>query len=507
MPVAHQRVGLVLVALLAGVLCGCGGGGGGGGGSSDGGDGPGFRVLETTPFWNELAVARDTVLTVTFSERIHPATIAPDSFKLREQATGQAVRGEVTVSDDERTVTLSPSSLLRLATPYVLRVGREIESRFGERMSEDFETMFTTVISETDPPPPPPPDQSGHVELIGAMWTGRSSHTATRLASGWVLVTGGFATSSVLTATAEVYNPSTRVFNQLSSGLRIARAHHRATLLKNGKVLITGGVTDSGTTALASTELYDPVLGSFSYGPSMSQARAYHTATLLEDGRVLVTCGAYTNQSGHLINSRTAEIYDPETNAWSSLPDLTVYRSDHTATLLLDGRVLIAGGSSTSKTGELFDPDDGTFGAVNGEMIRARSQHTATRLIGGQVLLVGGTMERSAELYTPGILRFESTQGIPFKERVSHTANLLTTGRVLIVGGYSWNDFTFHVTYEWFNGPPGNKSFTFAQALFTFPRVSHRSTVLADGDILYTGGINLDPTLPEYAAVELYTFK
>jgi len=121
----------------------------------------------------------------------------------------------------------------------------------------------------------------------GRLNTARYSHTATLLQNGVVLVAGGGGTSDFL-ASAELYDPTSRVWTATGS-LNAARAEHTATLLQNGMILVAGG---SGTSdLLASAELYDPASGTWTATGSLNTARARHTATLLQNGMVLVAGG------------------------------------------------------------------------------------------------------------------------------------------------------------------------------------------------------------------------
>jgi hypothetical protein len=134
-------------------------------------------------------------------------------------------------------------------------------------------------------------------------------------------------------------------------------------LLPNGEVLVAGGTgpTPLQTTppvdpVLASSELYDPITGTWTSTGAMGQPRQVHTATLLTNGKVLVAGGV--SFFGGLFPT-SAEVYDPATGNWLPTLPLVSGRTDHIATLLPNGKVLVAGGFNTSDTGpstELFDP-------------------------------------------------------------------------------------------------------------------------------------------------------
>jgi N-acetylneuraminic acid mutarotase len=128
-----------------------------------------------------------------------------------------------------------------------------------------------------------------------------------------------------------------------------ARAGHTAASLQNGKVLITGGYTDftNGAFHASSTaELYDPATSSFSVTGPMGTARFEHTATLLPNGMVLVAGGG----------DSTAELYDLAVGSFSTTGAMETGRSGHSATLLLNGKVLVVGGGSFAPlaTAELY---------------------------------------------------------------------------------------------------------------------------------------------------------
>jgi len=222
---------------------------------------------------------------------------------------------------------------------------------------------------------------------VSPMATARGSgHTATTLLDGRVLVAGGTEFAGL--PSAEVFDPSTFAWTP-TAPMHEARSGHTATLLGDGRVLVTGGsiVHDSAT---ASAEVYDPAAGTWTEVAPMSIGRVGHTATLLDDGTVLVAGGHLGIESPG--PQATAERFDPVTGRWTDAGSLLVGRSGHTATLLFDGKVLVAGGftaDGATANAELFDPADGSS-IPAAAMARARQGQAATRLSDGSVLVVGG---------------------------------------------------------------------------------------------------------------------
>jgi len=176
-------------------------------------------------------------------------------------------------------------------------------------------------------------------------------------------------------------------------GLFVPRARHTATLLHNGRVFIHGGLIGDipGTGGVTgSSELYDPEINDgWAFVAELHEARMYHTATLLLDGRVLVV-GGYRN--GRTLDS--SELYDPATGTWTLGETLFYARRSHTATRLQDGRVLIAAGFNDTQDSlqscVVFYPDSGDF-VDQGNLNTPRRNHTATLLYTGHVMVVGGS--------------------------------------------------------------------------------------------------------------------
>lgn len=275
---------------------------------------------------------------------------------------------------------------------------------------------------------------SGSWSAAGSLATGRFGNTATLLEDGRVLIAGGFGATQM--SDCEIYNPSTNSWSAAAS-LMTARAFHTATLLADGKVLVAGG---AGAVAFATCELYDPSSNTWSYAGSLVTARAYQTATLLLNGKVLVAAGTPDGTS----SLSSAELYDPSSSTWSPAGSLAVPRCFNTATLLPNGGVLVTGGVSkigdlttAQASAELYDPLYNAWSGA-GAIPSATEFHSAALLQDGDVLVAGGVSLpqylSSAELYQPAA----SIDGTPssrlinlsFRGAVGTGANILIAGFV-----------------------------------------------------------------------------
>jgi len=156
---------------------------------------------------------------------------------------------------------------------------------------------------------------------------------------------------------------------------------------------VTPGVSTDGH-ATATAEVFDPVAGVFTPTGSMRSAVYSHVATLLNDGRVLVAGGLRydANRNGDF-GIASADVFDPASGAFTTAGNMATPRANHTATLLADGTVLITGGvdsqNRTTASAELFDPIPATF-SKTGEMATPRYWHAASLLNDGRVLVTGG---------------------------------------------------------------------------------------------------------------------
>jgi WD40 repeat protein len=324
----------------------------------------------------------------------------------------------------------------------------------------------------------------------GDMSVARSWHSATLLKSGRVLVSGGLGSER---GTAEVYDPQTETWSS-TADMNVERGGHTATLLKNGNVLAAGGYVNGSI--VGSAELYDAISGTWSLTADMNVTRVYHTATLLHDGRVLVAGG--NCEGTDCVTQKSAEIYDPMTQTWLTAAYMNVAREGHTAALMDDGKVLVAGGTGVDgamlQSAELFDPVTESW-SLTSTMARQREGHSMTLLQDGRVMVAGFWDEdRSVELFDPdtGNWTLTGSQLIAHGGALS-TLTVLEDGRVLVVGGSNCggDDCITEKTAELY--APAEGIWVFTSEMNT-EREQHTATRLQDGRVLVAGGRTNDGT-------------
>ena len=332
---------------------------------------------------------------------------------------------------------------------------------------------------------------------VGNLNTARHLHTATLLPNGFVLVTGGYSDFGV-TSHSELYDPATQTW-RYTGDLANARVLHTATLLPNGNVLVAGG--NSATTppdfgANDTAELYESTTGTWIPTGSLAGRTTWHASTLLPDGRVLL-CGGW---GGDTVLSK-AELFDPQTGNWTPTGSLVRARYGHTATLLATGKVLVVGGSddgdlaSCLRSAELYDPKTGIWTLAK-DLNVPRVAHSATLLPDGKVLVAGGydwppLSNRVAEIYDPAENTWQLVANLN-EARDSHTATPLPGGNVLIVGGYDWGPRVLRGTAELYNQM--RNDWSVALGIVT-ERNRHTATLLNNGMVLIAGGADWNRSL------------
>jgi hypothetical protein len=262
---------------------------------------------------------------------------------------------------------------------------------------------------------------STQVEGVASLVVPRSGHAATALSDGRVLITGGHDSAGNLVAVSEIFDPAAGT-STASATLTTARVNHTATLLADGRVLVAGGTGASG--ALSSAEIFDPANASAGFqaaGSAMTAARTGHTATLLNNGSVLVAGGEATG---------TAEIFDPTNQTFTATTgNLTVARSGHSATLFTDDSVLLAGGNVNSL--ETFTATDQKFTLDAAAMSVVRTGHWALELSGTRLLLFQGDTNNTIDEYNPSTGMILAKGSLDFH---ASSSTLLANGKVLVLG-------------------------------------------------------------------------
>lgn len=329
------------------------------------------------------------------------------------------------------------------------------------------------------------------VRALGAPVSARAQHAAVGLGDGRVLLAGGSANQSTFTWTAELYDAATGT-SAPTGELRLGIAQPGAVRLQDGRVLLAGGQSN-----FADREdllaIWNPADGTWSEPGALAEGRAGHVLSVLHDGRVLVTGGEWLGRPPGSV--ATEELLDPETGA-SAPPagsPMVQPRAFHTATVLGDGRVLVAGGFNSFGGGEaieaeLFDPATETF-TYTGSLAHPRGGHAAVRLDDGRVLVVGGMdgawdYVPGAELWDPDTGAF-GPAGALATPRMDHTATLLADGRVLVAGGVDGEGRRLDALEVW---DPATLAFTPAGARLGAARAMHTATPLPDGRVLLVGG-------------------
>jgi 6-phosphogluconolactonase (cycloisomerase 2 family) len=325
-----------------------------------------------------------------------------------------------------------------------------------------------------------------------------------------VLIAGGADNSGNVLNTAELYHPLLG-FSSPTGNLTApnGRANHVSVVLPNGQVLLIGGLDNAGG-ALATAELYNPATGTFAATGSMSRPRTGTAAVLLADGRVLVSGGFNTS-----VATNTAEIYDPATGLWTPTGNMNQGRARHAMTLLPNGKVLVTGGRDTEfnfnslASAEIFDPfanqGAGAFSAI-GNMNSPRFKHTATLLSNGKVLIAGGFNDgnnslsvASAELFDPNTNTFTPTGSMNIP-RARHSSTLLPDGTVLETGAINgFNGLVAAAPAELYS--PATGTFALTAQMITGREVADATLIPPNGNVLISGG---DDGVNVLASTEVY---
>jgi len=309
------------------------------------------------------------------------------------------------------------------------------------------------------------------------------------LGSGRVLQVAGASPNATYWANTQTFALDGSGFvpvGELSTG----RAESVVVALPDGRALTFGGIVNASSFLLSTlVEEWDPVALAWSARGNLGSNRFRHTATLLGDGRILVAGGVAT---GGPIDGRDAEIWVRGVGAVSPANEMLIRRAAHTATTFPDGRVLLIGGydlgtGDAIATCEWFDPATATF-AAGPQLAVARFYHAAVPLADGRVLVVGGERQglevlTTAEVFDPATGEFELT-GAMATARTEVRAVRLLGGDVLVAGGATEINATDRIEV-W---SPRTGTWREWAARLPEGRTGHALHVLEDGRVALLGG-------------------
>ncbi len=486
-----------LIACLALVtLAGaCGGGGGPAGGQ------PPFFLQTATPVPNAIFVPLDQVFTLTFNKAINPASLVDNALTVTAEEAG-AVNGTTVPVDDGfgNKLRWTPTVLLDDNTLHTLRIIASLQSVDGEAIGGATSFNFRTT-PEAGPTFLPNPNQLRNT--TGDLNVGRQDHRATLLTDGRVLITGGFTQNVSVTDRAEVFSTTTELFTELSDRMETPRATHTATRLEDGRVLICGGfITTNANISLstASAEIFNPGSNTFSPLPDMTRERAGHAALLRPDGKVLITGGGRLDGTGFLTDLDDAEIFDPATNMFTPHPTtMTHTRVFHGMVDMGGGRFVLAGGSDVDLSSEFYDFGTQSFidiGSGANEQIRFGPAMAA--FASGDVIVAGGDLVGTVMHIFRSTGLVQNTGSGLNRARSNATASLIAPDQILVAGGIDYSRGGFleaSVDLIIEGGLGGSRTFG-TDVRFPHGMAFHSATPLASGDILYVGGLNVDGTQP-----------
>ena len=343
----------------------------------------------------------------------------------------------------------------------------------------------------------------GNWTSVAQMNIGRVHSASIVLSNGKVLVTGGEIDSSVsVTNTCELYDYQTNTWSFVAN-MNSERFYHQLTLIDSNRVLAIGGYRKK------SCEIYYIKENIWTTTDSLYVPRLYgYTTTLLNDGRVVIVGGYFISEdSEYKIYLRDVEIYNPVTNLWSKTDSLKIGREFHTATLLENGNLLIAGGGGAGKECEKFDPLTEKWTTVD-SLNESRFEHSAILLSDNKVLVSGGTdfsnptnpWKNSCEVYDYNTDKWNMVTPM-YNARNNHSSVFLINGQILFVGGNHGSD-----TWELYDIQ------TFQNVFWDYYPISkfyQNVEVLSNGNVIniggFTGGDSSLPVISTTPMCELYS--
>ncbi len=473
LPAAHRALRALLLAALASVA-GCGGGAGN--------SATAFAVSATDPASGDVSIPVSAVFLVTFTRPADLTTVHAGTLKLETAAGGAVPATILTQTFDASNVRLAPTATLAINAIYRLVVSKEIRDRDGSRLAAGVVASFITAT----PGPTVRPDQLA--DLGEVLQQPRYLAQAVREPRGAIVLFGGYRSATEVTDTAEVFLPATRSFRQLAARMGSPRAQFTATLLASGKVLIAGGYAAAGGEPLASTELYDPATETFAPGPDLLVARARHAAAELPgSGEVTVTGGV--GPGGVALDTGERLL----AGAWTMLLGAMERPTFDHALVAADATTLYGSVGNTQgkaclvRNGEIFPRTE----------FDARFRTVALKLDGARVLLIGGDT-RTLAIFDLAAGSTFAGMDLLDERRGAHTATQRGGAfRFLVAGGFNIAragepalaslEIVDYIPSGAF-GLPDATSFPVPAVELPIPFAGHVAGTTIDGSVLLAGG-------------------
>ncbi|MBU3650846.1 MAG: hypothetical protein FGM28_11155 [Limnohabitans sp.] len=514
----RQAWGWAVLVLCLGLLGGCGGGGGGS-----------ATNAAPTPLSLDLQPSAGLTTTITAGTTLVLVPTYPSSVSSAVLKWNDGTAKSTAVSASGAPVTIG-SSLASSAIPYVFTL--EVTYQDPTVLRPSLLTQTQTLSVTVNPAP------AAKLLTTGSLITGRSDFTATMLTNGTLLVAGGVSSTGTVLKSAEIYDPVTGKWTATGE-MKSARRGHAASLLPDGRVLVSGGFDGTtAVTALNKADIYDPATGIWSATGTLIQARRGHTSTLLNNKKVLIVGGNVSSGNGTF-----AELYDadPGSDTFGTFIETEANllpRQGHTATLLWDGRVLIAGRSNadgvtlcanddnipvacsspsynknidSGRTTEIYDPSaTQNLWSYGPTMAHARYNHTSTTMGTARRLLILGGFGSGASTgeviivpdalaTTTANLVLKSVTGLNLVKPVAYHNTLYLPAssdnaspfQFLVVGGYNLGDGSLSIlqrfTITESSGTFSSNATSTNSLQLNTPRAMHTSARLNNGSVVILG--------------------
>jgi hypothetical protein len=320
--------------------------------------------------------------------------------------------------------------------------------------------------------------QSQILQTTGSLHVPRDGAESQVMANGKVIVFGGtdgFVFDPHYYKSAEIYSPVTKTW-AFTDSMSKPRKEFTSAILNDGRILAIGG-SDSISYPLKSCEWYNPATAKWTAAASLNTARSGHKAVVMRNGNVLVVGG----------DDESAELFDPVSNKWTYVAALNLkHGAGLCLTRLTTGKILIVGGTTNATVAELYDPATGVWVTLP-SLIVPRIYSSCVTLTDGRVLIYGTSIsgyETTCEIYDPVTNSFKIT-GFLNVGRVHSPGILLDNGNVLT---YGYGEIASNTkVIETFDPVKEN---WFAGSYTTIGGFLYGINKLQTGEILISGGIS-----------------